>query len=1169
MLGLRSLLLTLGCLMSFSFILSKDTDLKFYNEVIELSANETHVIPFFVSQKATTDKTFKTVSQELDILQEAQTLKGYDIGFIRVKTRKSGKASLTASDTLLKINVKEASTATETMLGKPEIQTPSNGSFCYGEITVGVLVLNDLYHNPLTSQSVVLQDQNGTEYLAIGQDSAVDTFCFYQFIINCDKLKPGPLKLTAKSTNQNGRVSLSKTISVVIVESKNDKKIVRECENQIDPEKRLERWGKKSPKLGSNPDASGGQFVLNYGADPVNAHDIEISETGYYQFFIRARGDKAGGAYPSIGIFMDKKFDFLTAGRLTSFSWHRVALGIPIYIEKGTHQFALRFLNDFWAKDGIDRNLYLDQVEMIKIEPQYTNTLVGLEVALLNNIHGNIVRDELSLQGRTKWDKEFRKIPPKVSLEVNGRVVSSMFAGEPHFSLNRNQLQNGANIIQLSAQFTEDSGKKYSVSQTIYCAEITPTNDQRIHFYEFAVLDPIWNGVFEETLEVKNQYSEIALIKEAGEYSLKLPENIEGNFTVGLDARGEGKDDSFGVSISAEGAINLSDADNKIASGWWRFIELGKIEAKVGAKTIKFKLNKSHLKENQSAKILLRGLVLRLEFSKADEKPPFTSIVYPTGKETLSGSFMVVAKAIDDIKLDQTDLIFDGQPSRQIRYSGIGLGYYYFMVPDFMNTPGTHRLMISTKDKDGNLGESREISYKAEVGTKSKMTPYERALHLSERFCYGADQDVIAEILIKGEKQWLTNMLNTTTFDPGVACSLELSNVMFPNYYDYNHAPMSVIKHLAKTSNPAQARFTIWAQNHFSTWLNKVEPQRKRQESNFFFEKGISSYKQMLNTSSTSPAMLFYLDQQRSWAGQLNENYARELLELHTLSVTSGYSQEDVTKLASLITGWMTNDVADLTGKPQRMTSVFYFDQNLNDSKATQILGMNFPEAKSSEKFDRINKLFEMLSSHPNTAEFITKKLLQQYTGIPVPAILHANLQKEFMRTGGDMKCLLAMIASSDDFWASRFNPKVCTPLDFSVATMRRSEEPDIWQMHECARNSGVGLFDRATPDGYPETNKHYADSNSLLQRWRFCDRIQWHLYRNLPERLQNANGLDKDDWMQRMIQVSAMNLMGKPLGAQSYEAVKSFYLELDGQPYEKALKLTSFIGKLPEANLR
>ena len=132
----------------------------------------------------------------------------------------------------------------------------------------------------------------------------------------------------------------------------------------------------------------------------------EKDDTGFYQFFLRARGDKAGGAYPSIGIFVDKRFDFSTAGRLVSSTWHRTTLGIPIYLEKGSRQIALRFLNDFSVKEGIDRNLFLDSFEFTKIESKFTNNLLGLEVALLNNIHGKTVRDELGLQGRSKWNKE-------------------------------------------------------------------------------------------------------------------------------------------------------------------------------------------------------------------------------------------------------------------------------------------------------------------------------------------------------------------------------------------------------------------------------------------------------------------------------------------------------------------------------------------------------------------------------------------------------------------------------------------------------------------------------------------------------------------------------------------------------------------------------------------
>jgi hypothetical protein len=1155
--------------LSQSFVFSKETVIKLFQEEIELSANESHVIPFKISNKAEADEIFKTTGEGLDILREAKVLKGYDIGYLRIKTKLPGNAAIKIGKLNLKVIVKNSSKTIGLLQGLPEIQTPSNGSFCFGEITVGALVLNDPILNPLTEQSLVLCDQHGNKYASVGKDPESENFSFYRFNINCEKLPQGPLQLTVRSTNNNGQTNVSKAITIIVLDDKNTNKIFQECENQITPEKRLERWGNKFPKLGSNPDASNGQFILNYAADPVNVHEIEIADTGFYQFFLRARGDKAGGAYPSIGIFVDKRFDFSTAGRLVSSTWHRTTLGIPIYLEKGSRQIALRFLNDFSVKEGIDRNLFLDSFEFTKIESKFTNNLLGLEVALLNNIHGKTVRDELSLQGRSKWNKENSKSPPKINLEVNGRIVSSMFASEPHFALCRDQLKFGENKIQLSAEFPEDTNKVYSVAQTVICDEITPANDLRTFFIEYAVLDPIWNGAFEETLELKNQYSEIALVKDAFKVSLKLPDELEGNFTIGLDCRGDNKNNSFGMSITAEGEIKLTDADNKLATGWWRFIELGKIDVKKGNKTIHFKLNRDHLNETQKAQIWIRGLVLRLEYAKEDNKPPMAAILYPVPNEMINGSFMVIAKSVDDTKLDQTELVFDGLPARQLRNSGIGLGYYYFMVPDYMNTPGKHRIMITSKDRGGNLGESRELTYTAIAPLPGKLSKYERALHLSERLCYGADQDVISDILLKGEKKWLEESLNQKPSDPAISCSQELSNVAFPNYYDYNHAAMSVIYHLAKTGNPLQARFEMWAQNHFSTWLNKVEPQRKRLESDTFLNLGITSFRELLFTSATSPAMLYYLDQQRSFAGQYNENYARELLELHTLSVDGGYNQADVTKLAMLITGWMTNDVADLTGKPQRISSAFHFEKTLNDDKATSLLGLDFLEVNSKEKLDRIKMLFELLSTHPHTAEFITKKLLQHYVGENAPKQLHQKLQNEFLRTGGDMNALLTIIVNSDEFYDSRNTPKVCTPIDFTVASMRRSEEPDIWQMHECTRNSGIGLFDRATPDGYPEENSHYADANSLLQRWRYCDRIQWHLYRSLPEQLHSPANLEKEEWLRRMIQVASMNIIGEPLGSQSFESVKTFYLGLDGQAYEKALKLTSFVSKLPEANLR
>ena len=209
-------------------IYSSDTEIKLFQNEMILSSNESHVIPFMIIGKAVADESFKTSAEGVDILQEAKVLKGYDIGFLRIKTKQVGKANIKIDKLTIKITVRDSKETTELMQGKPEIQTPSEGSFCYGAITVGAMVLNDPYLNPLSDQSVVLQDQLGNSYPNTGRDSISDTFCFYRFVVNCEKLPAGLLQLTVKSTNQNGQTSLSKPITVVILEEKNAKKQMRE-----------------------------------------------------------------------------------------------------------------------------------------------------------------------------------------------------------------------------------------------------------------------------------------------------------------------------------------------------------------------------------------------------------------------------------------------------------------------------------------------------------------------------------------------------------------------------------------------------------------------------------------------------------------------------------------------------------------------------------------------------------------------------------------------------------------------------------------------------------------------------------------------------------------------------------------------------------------------------
>jgi uncharacterized protein (DUF1800 family) len=160
-------------------------------------------------------------------------------------------------------------------------------------------------------------------------------------------------------------------------------------------------------------------------------------------------------------------------------------------------------------------------------------------------------------------------------------------------------------------------------------------------------------------------------------------------------------------------------------------------------------------------------------------------------------------------------------------------------------------------------------------------------------------------------------------------------------------------------------RFVLWTENHFSTWIEKADALNKWAEHARFLELGAAPFGSLLRASATSPAMLLYLDQNRSFANKLNENYAREIMELHTLGVHAGYRQEDVTALASVLTGWTLSADAPTKGDVREMARSFRFDPILNSPAARKVFGMEF--AKTEDPQARYDRTLAALTPRPYT----------------------------------------------------------------------------------------------------------------------------------------------------------------------------------------------------------
>jgi uncharacterized protein (DUF1800 family) len=212
----------------------------------------------------------------------------------------------------------------------------------------------------------------------------------------------------------------------------------------------------------------------------------------------------------------------------------------------------------------------------------------------------------------------------------------------------------------------------------------------------------------------------------------------------------------------------------------------------------------------------------------------------------------------------------------------------------------------------------------------------------------------------------------------------------------------------------------------------------------------------------------------------LNENYARELMELHTLGVEGGYTQKDVIELARILTGW-TIDRPQLGGS-------FVFRPQSHDAGEKVLLGTKFPSGKGLEEGERA---LDLLASHPSTAKHIAFKLAQRFVADTPPQSLVDRAAKKFTDTKGDLRDVTRLIITSPEFFAAdAFRAKVKTPFEF-VASAARAANANIVNaqpiVNALRTDLGMPLYGCQPPTGYSMTADAWVNTGSLLNRMNFA----------------------------------------------------------------------------------
>lgn len=242
----------------------------------------------------------------------------------------------------------------------------------------------------------------------------------------------------------------------------------------------------------------------------------------------------------------------------------------------------------------------------------------------------------------------------------------------------------------------------------------------------------------------------------------------------------------------------------------------------------------------------------------------------------------------------------------------------------------------------------------------------------------------------------------------------------------------------------------------------------------------LGNFREILSASMHSPAMLVYLDNATSTKEGPNENYARELMELHTLGVNGGYTQDDVVEVARALTGW------SVTG-PRFGSEIgkFIFRKRFHDDGPKRIFGVDFPSGQGVRDGEQLAGL---LADHPSTADYISYKLVRRFVSDSPPPALVSQASSAFQTSHGDLRTVLKVILFSEEF-RSALGLKLKRPFEYVVSAIRQTNANTKFDKAtgKMLRQMGQMPFFWPAPNGYPDVGAAWLNSNDLLARWNFA----------------------------------------------------------------------------------
>lgn len=368
----------------------------------------------------------------------------------------------------------------------------------------------------------------------------------------------------------------------------------------------------------------------------------------------------------------------------------------------------------------------------------------------------------------------------------------------------------------------------------------------------------------------------------------------------------------------------------------------------------------------------------------------------------------------------------------------------------------------------------------------------DRVRHLLNRCTFGIRPGDLEKVHALGVEGWLEEQLHPERIDDTDCLQRvrRLETLQCPAGELFEYKEEFLWKELAsgKLLNACyserqlfEVMVDFWT-DHFNIDISKGDcPWLKTADDREVIRKhALGSFPELLRASALGPAMLWYLDgrknQRRTPDEAPNENYARELLELHTLGVKSGYTQRDVMEAARCLTGWtVRTDTWFGKGRVE-------FNPALHDDGPKEILGEIIPAGLGDGD---VNQLLKIITAQPGTAHYLARKLCHRFIGLDTSDDVVGDVAQAFAGSGGDIKTALRVLLRSEAF-ANPQGPKFKRPFNYLVSALRTTaadvQKPDA--LLDYLARMGQSPFQYPTPDGYPEEAEPWY--GSMLWRWHF-----------------------------------------------------------------------------------